>query len=275
MKLRILILSIFGTFIFNSCTSDSNSSENTNSNSILPKKIIITGADPGHFSCDFFYNQNKIDYIDVISLQQPTDFPQYKLMFTYTGDLISEIEKIDIQSGVMFEKINYTYQNNQLISKTNYQLSLINPGTYDEITRNYVYNLDGTVTSNLTPFDPSVPQNFIYYFTDGLIRNYINTEFGNPYNLFEYFTTDSPFKNIIGLEKILFCFNDADDEILTWVFNLPIKNIKSINSSYSGPNRKDFEYSYNENMFPIIIYEYWTFQNSIPTLHTTKNITYY
>ena len=57
MKIRILMLSILGLILFNSCSSDSDSntptSQNLDPNTILPKKIIEDGVN-GMIFYEFF-----------------------------------------------------------------------------------------------------------------------------------------------------------------------------------------------------------------------------
>ena len=62
MKIRILMLSLIGMIFFNSCSSDSNStnstSQNLDPNTILPKKIIEDRY--GSLCYEFFYDQNHL-----------------------------------------------------------------------------------------------------------------------------------------------------------------------------------------------------------------------
>ena len=114
MKIRILMLSLIGFIFFSSCSSDSDSSNSTSQNldpnTILPKKIINEGG--FGVTYEFFYNQNKIDYIK-ISTEIVDGIIEF--VFTYTGNLITKIQTVS--GGQESEHLDFTYQNNKLVNK--------------------------------------------------------------------------------------------------------------------------------------------------------------
>ena len=172
---------------FNSCSSDSNStnstSQNLDPNTILPKKIIE--EELGSLCFEFFYDQNKINYIQVsaVAFDEFIGDSSGKCYFTYTGNLITKIQFGE--SGDEEGFIDFTYQNNKLINK---KYTTFSGGTF--ITDlEYVYNSNNTI---------SVLSNGILKTTYTLSTNqsYIVSKDGG--NLL-YSSTSSPFKNVIGI----------------------------------------------------------------------------
>lgn len=272
MKIRILILSLIGLIFFNSCSSDSNSSnptsQNLDPNTILPKKVIIERPNSRSVSYDFYYNQNKIDHIDVNSFINNVIGSSFTINFTYTGNLITKIQWDN-------SFINYTYQNNKLINKQineNYQ-GVSNLNNFD-----YIYNQNGTISAS---------KNGSLYATytlnnDNLI---INT---GQYDIW-YNSTSSPFINILGVKEcfINYFFNNPDTDATGAtpaiydngpVDDLFFSTIRNINSclpmSNVGYKRIRYNYIYNEIQFPTTIFKYVdnTSLSSSPT--TNINISY-
>jgi hypothetical protein len=239
MKFRILMLSLLGLIFFNSCSSDSNSSnstlQNLDPNTILPKKIIRENAIDESISYDFFYNQSKLDHIHHDYFNNGVNI-ELDFNFTYNGNLISEIEVID-NSGQMVSNIEFTYQNNKLVNKliTNVDY-VVNIGySYDSsnniITRT-ITSPDGVVdeTNTLT-----IINNLVY-----------------PYSDISYSTTPSPFKNITGIQDAFIEMGTEYDHTSSFdylhIFFSTTKNILR-SSGY-------FVYVYNDIEFPTTINYY-------------------
>lgn len=237
MKLRILILSIFGTFIFNSCTSDSNSSnQNNNPSTILPKKVIYQNT-ADEYIYEFFYNQDKINYIKIT-----TGIDYYEnCYFTYDGDLITNITYEDSSQNTLYIE-DFTYSNNRLINKS------IN----GEVIFDYVYNSDGTIIVT----SPGGGQGIIYTYNNGMITKRFDKDI-------TYFSTNSPFKNIKGIDSCYFTL-DLQGGLLNKLFFSTKLNVNSGSDYY-------YTYTYDNNLFPLLV-------NEIPpTLggQGTYNISYY
>ena len=251
MKIRILMLSLIGLIFFNSCSNDSNSTNSSNSpsqnldpNTLLPKKVIINGRDnPQEEIYEFFYNQNKINYIKVKSYDGGTYV--YNIYFTYNGDLITQISFDDPNTTDDFN-ISYKYQNNQLIQIDDSRIG-------SKIV--YTYNSNGTITSTDTFFDKITN----YTLNNGLISSNLTNGDRN----FTYFINSySPYKNITGIDKIsLF-----PDFILFDVFLFP----KNISQSYSY----EYFYTYNDILFPTSFF-IQQFSPIYPTINIIKIIKNY
>jgi hypothetical protein len=258
MKLRILILSIFGTFIFNSCTSDSNSSnQNNNSGSVLPKTIIITDDGGTNFQYDFFYNGNKIDHINkkVSGIGWDGNNFEYNSVeyYTYSGNFITQIN-YSPSGGV-----NFTYQNGKLI----------NVGS----NISFQYEQDGTITHRQTnsgsEYLISMTNNT--YGLPSSIHIYEDCTINGTNSTISYNTSNSAYKNILGFNSILSNLNINPFSVISanwcttggicpiggldkWNSSLsPINNYSTIN--YTTPvlfNQNTFNYSYiyNANNYP-------------------------
>jgi hypothetical protein len=253
MKIRILMLSLLGLIFFNSCSSDSNSSnsttQNLDPNTILPKKIISEDGS-GTYTYDFYYNQNKIDYIHLTYYNAEFGLFETDINFTYTGNLISEIE-CTIQ-GFSQEITQFTYQNNKLINKTtttNYVDIILNQEIHNI---DYVYNSDETISTSV---DGSVGK--IYTINNDNLIIKISTQF-NQNNVI-YSSTSSPFINILGIKEGFLDLGQYDYTFfdLDKLFASTIKNILYVEGS-------NYDYIYNDILFPtkIYYYEFGNYQNS-------------
>jgi hypothetical protein len=272
MKIRILILSVIGLMFFNSCSSDSNSSnptsQNLDPNTILPKKVIIERPNSKSITYDFFYNQNKIDHIDVSYIINNVLGSSFPINFTYTGNLIT---KIEWNSGVM----NYNYQNNKLVNK---QISENYQGVNTSNNFDYVYNQNGTISASK---DGTSYATYTLN-TDNLI---VNT---GQYDVW-YNSTSSPFTNILGVKEcfINYFFNNPDTDATgptPSIYNngpvddLFFSTIKNINTcvpmSGAGYKRIRYNYIYNDIQFPSTIFKYVDYLGSTNSPSTSINIFY-
>ena len=250
MKIRILMLSLIGMIFFNSCSSDSNStnstSQNLDPNTILPKKIIEDRY--GSLCYEFFYDQNKINYIqvDYFTNEELGGSGGGKCYFTYTGNLITKIQFGE--SGDESDFIDFTYQNNKLVNKKYTSLS---GGTYISDLE-YVYNSNNTI---------SVLSNGILKTTYTLSTNqsYIVSKDGG--NL-SYSLTSSPFKNVLGIKE---AFLDLGYDVIPefdlfdTLFSSTTRNIISITPFPGGQSFDSlhFRYAYNELLFPTNITRFY------------------
>jgi hypothetical protein len=269
VELSILFLSIFGTFVFNSCSTDGNSSnQNNNSGSILPKTIIISDNEGNTQRTDFFYNGNKIDHINTTKNNQGVGVTN----FVYNGDFITQTQPQSLIFGGIATE-NFTYQNGKLISV----VSTINGGIYNGIQSSVIfeYSTNGEITRTRRQLGSTDP-NFddVLFMTNssvGLPSSLTLNNGTNPANGFpqdnstiNYNTTNSVYKNIVGFNNVLsnLYFTDLSvnslygnglspyQDDLSCLSNLsPINNYSSIDFNtifYSY----DYSYVYNENNYP-------------------------
>lgn len=268
MRLRILILSILGTFVFNSCSTDSNSSnQNNNSGSVLPKTIIISDNEGNSQRTDFFYNGNKIDHTNTTKNNQGIEVTN----FVYDGDFITQIQPQSQYFGGIYTQ-NFTYQNGKLISV----VGTINGGNYNGIQSSvtFEYATNGEITRTVRQLGSTDP-NFddVLFITNSStgLPSFLTPNNGTLTNgssqdnsTINYNTTNSVYKNIVGFNNVLsnLYFTDLSvdslynnplspyNDDLSWESNLsPINNYSSIDFNtifYSY----DYSYVYNEYNYP-------------------------
>ena len=243
MKIRILMLSLLGLIFFNSCSSDSNSSNSTSQNldpnTILPKKIIRENAFDESISYDFFYNQSKLDHIHHDYFDNGNNF-ELDFNFTYNGNLISEIEVID-NSGQVYSKTEFTYLNNKLVNKkvTDYLF-----GPFTERLFTYTYNSSNNIITRAATYTDIDGNSSTGTDTFTITNNLV---FRNNDNIW-YSTSHSPFKNIIGIQDALI---EGGTEYADGASSLDINSIffsttKNIIDLQGGR----FVYIYNDIEFP-------------------------
>jgi len=241
MKIRILMLSLTGFIFFSSCSSDSNSSnQNNNPSTILPKKVIYQNTADSYIY-EFFYNQDKINYIKLTN-----ENGYINCYFTYDGDLITNITYEDSSQNILYIE-DFTYSNNRLINKHGLFTS-----TNSEDNVDYVYNSDGTIIESVSWGE------IIYTYNNGMITKRFNQDI-------TYFSTNSPFKNIKGIDSCYFTLNLNRDFFLSKLFFSTKLNVNSGANYY-------YTYSYNnDTLFPYLVNE------MPPTLggQGTYNISYY
>jgi hypothetical protein len=273
MKIRILILSILGLIFFNSCSSDSNStnstSQNLDPNTILPKQIMITEPlKNSFFKCNFFYNGNKIDYISYTSSyfdDQSQTMVSFSgnVNYTYNGNFITKIESDNGNTSY-----DFTYSNGKISTCT-----FISGNPYEDFNIDFQYGSNGSVVRTITyPNDPDNPT--------PLIVNLNNLTDGIPYSItvnskqsnIQYTGSNSVYKNITGFNQVLsnmfFCdligsndnpnnnnntisyFNGLGYNYYSdWFLKLsPIYNYDYIGNYYGG--FYTYSYIYNEINFP-------------------------
>ena len=252
MKIRILMLSLIGLIFFNSCSSDSDSSNSTSQNldpnTILPKKIINEGG--FGVTYEFFYNQNKIDYIKISNAE--ADVPgSFDYVFTYTGNLITKIQIVS--GGQESEHLDFTYQNNKLVNKKyTYYITNGSGITNTEVSElDYVYNSNNTIS----------------VLADGVLKTTYTLSEDQSYILkkdqafIDYsYISSSPFKNILGIKESFLdmgYYIGGWDSILDNLFaSSATRNITRI-EDYQLSNvfveKKEYSYSYNELLFPTTI----------------------
>jgi hypothetical protein len=249
MKTKLFYILSF-ILVLSSCSNDrepQNEIQNFDPNTILPKKIIIDDTRTGYVEnsiYQFFYNGSKLNNIEA----QTSDFERGNFTegvynFTYTGNFITKIEYIDNFS--QFEMyVDFTYNNNKLVNKKFF----VNNSLSENF--DYIHNTN-SITRNKTSFDEFgnpvlgidgnprvITDNFTI--TNNLITiyNFVNID---------YSSTNSPFKNIIGV-KDAFVEGGVEDEFSD-IFDIFFSTQKNILNNRHGV----FSYIYNNIEFPTTV----------------------
>jgi hypothetical protein len=225
---------------------------------VLLKKAINTNGNYNTTST-ITYNGNKI--VEINSTRTGQDSGTGKIVFTYTGDLITKVTEYN--NGVLSDQTDYTYENNKLKSYV-----LIEGGGQYKSKGVYIYNPDGTVTREsysidiATGVETNNDRDKVMTFANGNLVKEV--EISNYYDsngvlvstskyteTYEYDTKNSPFKNILGFNIY---FDDPYE--MTQTNNMIKRTVlqESINNGQAQePSTYIYTrtYEYNSNGYPI------------------------
>lgn len=216
-----------------SCNNDDD-----NSTPILVTQIIVTSQYNGATTTsttNFTYDGNKI-------VRQTTANSDDYSTFTYTGDFITKVEHY--QSGALYSEDFYTYDSEDRLAT--YEQNLYDDPNNTYIAKcEYTYNANGTVAFSYNHGYFPTPS---YSYT-GLIQlnaegavTQIGTSSGVTYS-YTYDDKNSPFKNILGIDKLFFEGSYANPFLRNFLTEVTDNN----NSTYTTSHT----YTYNSDNFPI------------------------
>ena len=269
---KLLYLFSTGLLVFTSCTNDYDAScfrkddgNPIKSDTISPpktdtipvvivepvllKKLVHTYPNGLTQTIELSYEGNKI-----VSDKDESNLTFY----TYTGDVITKIEKADL-SGTYITK-EYFYANGKL----DYILSK-EFGNYYKTK--YAYNADGSIISySRINSDSSgndgdnTPVSGKYTFSEGkLIRHQINNGSNEAVTTFEYDSKNNPRLNILGFDLLidmnqLFAFNNVVKKVVT-----------SKNPTATTTVETTYSYEYDANGYPVKMIQTTTSGDTITT----------
>lgn len=232
MKKIIALLSCL-TFLLISCSKEEVVPEIKNTSSGLLSSMVVNYIN-GHTNengqtevkLNFYYEGNKI-------LRYEYPACGYKFVFTYTDDLITKVERIDLTTGRVFEKYFYEYDDqNRLV------LELIEDHNGVIILRtSFSYNFDGSITQNFGY------RFYSYHVNNNLIRRSDvvgENTFDNKSNLFN---------GILGFDKLYAVCGLRIGYLRFLEKNNFGKN--NILTEQEGSNLRTYTYIYNDNNKPI------------------------
>lgn len=231
------------------CSSDSSSDSNNPDNSVILVKSVTTSTNVGSLqnieTYDYFYNGTKIDHIN-FSITGSGASNEGKIVYTYSGNLISKYEIFD-DTNVLKFKIIFTYNNSQQVierSKIKYDNS-----PYVQLKDMFTYNADGTITRQSYEASINTQLELVTIYTYTLLNNEIKTEVeSNPNGSivkttqYSYDSKNHPTKNVIGANVLSTSGPYANSNQ-----NLIQKTINYSNSS----NTETFAIIYNSDNYPI------------------------
>lgn len=202
MKKFLCLFSALSIVLMSSCSSDDTSNEG-GSDALLPKKIVETSVEngiSGTLDYTFTYDGNKLKQVSL------SDASKY--VYTYTGDLITKVEKF--YSSELQSTDVYAYEGGKLISKITTQAF----GSAPQEKLTLVYNANGTVNANQSQI---INKQEIKYDSTTLITfangNVISSEYIDGVKEKTTSTFDdkkSPFTNITGAKLLLDLDHDFD-----------------------------------------------------------------
>lgn len=224
---KLLYLFITGLLVLTSCSNDDKSSP------ILLKKRTHTANDGVLSYEDMVYDGDKI-----ISI---TDQGGAVVKYTYTGDLISKTEKVNV-NGKVTSTTEYTYTSGKLASS-------IQKGTDAKFyyKTKYTHNTDGTVSYD--QFKGTVATGGEEDYGNGKLtfkdNNLVKLELikSGSQRVYEYDVKNNPLKNVAGLGLLL--------ENETAVNNVVKKTITSGSGAAVRTDIVTYSYKYDANNYPI------------------------
>ncbi len=239
MKKIILLSMLFLGLI--SCSND----DSVDQNSILLKRMVQNAKDindnPQTNTLNITYNGKKILEVNE---------PNFKIVYTYDGDFITK--EVQYDSGNIYITKEYTYENGKL------KIFINNTQRNDGFTKTfYTSNNDGTVSYSNKNIVKNTLQEFqgktgkLYFENGNLVKDVSSNNADGSFpetKIYEYDNKNNFLKNVIGFDKI---YEYNKNNIL-----------KNGNISYLIENGVTtpitryydiYEYSYNENNFPIEI----------------------
>jgi uncharacterized protein YcfL len=257
---KILCLFSASLLLLVSCSSSDSSSENGNpsSQNLLLKKIVENDVVFGGSTTNYTYNGNKL--VEINYREEKSD------MYTYTGNLITKIEKFNIYySGTPDEQSElsstdyFAYNsNNQLI-----EFKTTTVGSEIERVTTYVYNSNNTVSFQQYQYDLGVTPELLKSGTitvqDGEITKLqVVKEFDSFTDNYTLDTKNSLFKNVVGYDKLIFT------HIIGLQGRLTSGETVLAGVSHNYLNNGELAYTYNSDNYPITANE--SFFGSV--LHT-------
>jgi hypothetical protein len=188
-------------------------------------------------------NITKLASISQISSNSgSTAVSKSKEVYTYTGNLITKEESVDV-AGVVQNSTVYVYNDKNKMTSSTYTSSKGN--VYKSV---YVYNTDGTVTS--TQYGTSIsgvvtPSGYtnVYTFLNGNLVKDVNTYTSTDYNststrVYLFDTKNNPSKYVLGFSNL---FGETAN------LNNAISNVYT-SSSNTYAIRSEFTYDANGNV---------------------------
>ena len=234
--------------LLQSCTSGNNENVNNGNSIILCKhKVFSNGS-----SWDYSYDGNKILMVKTGN--------SVILKYYYTGDLITKVETFD--TNQIATRNTYIYNSaNQLINEISVNY-LPDPNNPAGNKTDYTYNSNNTISFIYylgLPGQYSIHSSGVIYLNNGEItsvnENYQNNVPNTSVMTRTYDNKNSPFKNILGINKIL-TRNGAGGGFQSRINN-------PITIGFTNNNLISYSYQYNEQGYPVS--EYVTNSNSSST----------
>lgn len=219
-------------FLLNSCSNDDSTNSVNPSSDVLPVKIIQTYEDGSSFSVDITYNGNKVLKL----IYSDGTFVDY----IYSDNIISKVEYY--RNEVLYQEEFFQYDNNdRLVNHKRFEYENV-AQDYDyakDVT--YSYNLDGTVSSIMMSgevLDPNFTDTAVFTLND--YGEVILANHNQGYiESFTYDNKNSPFKNILGFDKLRFSGNN------------PTAYLHNFISEVNPHNTTTHIYTYNSNDYPL------------------------
>ncbi len=237
---KVLTMAAVALFMMTSCSDDDSNSTNNPETAILPTKLIETNPD-GEVTMTFSYDGTKLTGVNRNDGSND--------VFTYTGDLVTELKSY--QGDILMYKELFQYNTqNQLVA---YYVFDYDSEDYSKYA--YVHNSNGTIAYKEYNGSSENPADFTELTAEGVITDttltttYIyGTTTETDVLTYTYDGKNSPMRNITGFDKIGFAGTDGS-------LKNYFENVVSQSYTTFGGTQPVLErvttYTYNADNFPL------------------------
>ena len=227
---KFFVLAATALFIMTSCSSDDAQPTNPDTNTALLKKTVETYEDGSTHISNYNYNGNKLTSI--------IESDGSKILFTYDGELMTEIKYYDNETLFQTNVLAYD-TNNKLITHTMYS-HLANASQRWE----YTYNTDGTITADNFSGDLNSQTNQLNPYIVTLLNNNITeVNMDGVIETYTYTNTIDPHSLVTGNNGwSLAFFEGGTNNISTYLYT---------NSAGDVLENHTYTYTYNNANLPI------------------------
>ncbi|MGL2967122.1 hypothetical protein [Flavobacterium sp. XGLA_31] len=247
MKKILCLLSVSLLFLAScSSSSDSSSPDNPSSQNLLLKKIVEGDVLLGGNESNFTYNGNKL-----VENRHTADTDLFSDIYTYTGDVITKIEKFGVYNAGTPDETNDLLSTDEFQYNANNQLVQFKTTTPDSdviMITTYTYN-GNTVTFEqykhyLTDAPVLLKSGTITVQNGEIVQLHMSTEFDTVNYNYTYDAKNSIFKNVVGYDKLLYATIIGKQGNLIMVDSI-------VGGSVHNFVNGEFQYTYNANNYPV------------------------
>ncbi len=246
---KIGCLIICSLLFLTSCSSDS-SPENTSSNDLLLKKIVEDDILFGGTEVNYTYNGNKL-----VEIEKSNDGSVWSDVYTYTGDVITKIEKFEVYDAGTPTEDTYLTSTDEFQYNGSNQLVQFKTTTTDypdeERVTTYVHS-GNTVTfqqySNVVGETPVLLKTGTITMQNGEVAQVqVVKQFDSYTGNYTYDTKNSIMKNVTGYDKILLTHVIGTQGSLTWLDSI----VGGASHNFVVGLTGGFTYTYNSDNYPL------------------------
>lgn len=243
---KILLCLSFSVVLLSSCSSDDSSS--SESQPLLLKKMTEGDVLFGQTVTNYTYNGNKL--VEIFK-DGDDDFAD---VYTYTGDLITKIEKFAVYDAGTPSEDRELLSTDQFAYNANNLLVTFTTTSQDfegDRTTTYVYNGDNTVSFAQNANVPGQPTESLKTGTitvqnGEITRLQVVKEFDSYTDNYTYDTKNSIFKNVTGYNQLIFTLIIGKQGAMTWVDSI----VGGISHNFLN-HQGDYQYTYNSDNYPL------------------------
>jgi len=226
MKKFLCLFSALSMVLISSCSNDDSPNS---SDSVLLKKVVLTGSG-GKTTVNYKYDGNKL--VSVID-----DSGEVNLYYTYTGDVITKIE-FKLPNGTTEQVNTFSYgADGKLATFVRVENDEDVKG-YKEV---YTYNANGTISVKSYSGDDKTQTTASGTSTITFVSGDVSevTSTNSPNRKYVYDDKNNAAKNVLGLDKISFVDGEG-----TGVFH------NEVSETTDGKVSATYNYNYNSVGYP-------------------------